>query len=85
MNTSAENGSRTRLSDRQFEECMSIVRHYLKSNPFIQNRGIRAIASIGYDQAIHFFNRAIAEKILVREGRGSRTCYVLPDRKDIKR
>lgn len=67
MSTAADNGSPTRLSDSQFEECMGIALHYLKSNPFIRNRDIRAVAAIGYDQAIHFFNRAITEKRLTRE------------------
>ena len=78
MNATPENNSPTRLSDSQFEECMVTALLYLKSNPSIRNRDIRAVASIGYDQAIHFFNRAIAEKRLVREGSGSGTRYVLP-------
>lgn len=82
MRAAADDGSPTRLSDSQFEECVGIALHYLKSNPFIRNRDIRAIASIGYNQAIHFFNRAIAEKRLFREGSGSGTRYVLPKRKE---
>ena len=77
-----DNGFPTRLSDSQFEECMGIAQNYLKSNPFIRNRDIRAISSIGYDQAIHFFNRAIAEKRLNREGKGSGTRYVLQKEKE---
>lgn len=84
MNVSADNTSPTRLSDSQFEECMGIALLYLKSNPSIRNRDIRAVCSIGYDQAIHFFNRAIAEKRLVREGRGSGTYYVLPGKRTSK-
>lgn len=76
MKASADNNSPTRLSDSQFEECMGIALLYLKSNPSIRNRDICAVASIGYDQPIHFFNRAIAEKRLVREGSGSGTHYV---------
>jgi hypothetical protein len=85
MSAAADDGSPTRLTDSQFEECMGIALHYLKSNPFIRNRDIRAVASIGYDQAIHFFNRAIAEKRLTREGSGSGTRYVLPKGKEKKR
>ena len=85
MSASADEGSPTRLSDLQFEECMGIALHYLKSNPFIRNRDIRAVAAIGYDQAIHFFNRAITEKRLTREGSGSGTRYVLPKEKEKKR
>jgi len=57
---------------------MAVAGSYLKTNSGIRNRDIREVASIGYDQAIHFFNRAIAEKRLVREGSGSGTRYVLP-------
>ena len=84
MNASADNTPKTKLSDSQFEECLGIALLYLKSNPSIRNRDIRAIASIGYDQAIHFFNRAIAGKHLVREGRGSGTSYVLPSKRTTK-
>ena len=85
MSASDDEGSPTRLSDLQFEECMGTALHYLKTNPFIRNRDIRTVASIGYDQAIHFFNRAIAEKRLTREGSGSGTRYVLPKGKEKKR
>ncbi|MFT5029627.1 MAG: putative HTH transcriptional regulator [Candidatus Binatia bacterium] len=82
MSVADDNSSPTKLSDSQFEECMGIALHYLKSNPFIRNRDIRAVASISYDQAIYFFNRAIAEKRLTREGSGSGTRYVLPTGKE---
>jgi hypothetical protein len=85
MSASPDCNYRTRLSDAQFERCMRIAVDYLESNTRIRNRDIRTVASIGYDQAIHFFNRAIAEKRLVREGSGSGTSYVLSNRKDIKR
>ena len=58
---------------------------YLKTNSSIRNRDIREVAGIGYDQAIHFFNRAIAEKRLTREGSGSGTRYVLPKGKGKER
>lgn len=76
MNT-AKNSSATRLSDTEFKKCMEIALKYLRSKSSIRNRDIRAIASIGYDQAIYFFNRAVAEKRLLREGSGSGTRYVL--------
>ena len=84
MNASIDESSRSRLSDRHFEECMALAVSYLKTNSSIRNREIREVASIGYDQASHFFNRAIAEKRLVREGSGSGTHYVLPTRKGLK-
>jgi hypothetical protein len=55
---------------------MGVALNFLKANASIRNRDIRNVASIGYDQAIHFFNRAIAEKRLVRKGSGSGTHYV---------
>jgi hypothetical protein len=85
MNAPVDNNSPTTLSDQQFEECMGVALNFLKSNPTIRNRDIRALASIGYDQAIHFFNRAIAENHLVREGSGSGTRYILPAKKAEKR
>jgi hypothetical protein len=80
--SATSSGSRTTLSDSQFKKCMGTALHYLKCNESISNRDIRAAASTGYDQAIHFFNRAIAEKRLVREGSGSGTRYVLPARRN---
>jgi hypothetical protein len=78
MTASSGDSSRSKLSDSRFEQCMGIALHYLKSNPSIRNRIIREIASIRYDQAIYFFNRAIAEKRLTREGSGGGIRYVLP-------
>lgn len=85
MNASRNESSRSRLSDRHFEDCMDVAIGYLKTNSSIRNRDIREVANIGYDQAIHFFNRAIVEKRLVREGSGSGTRYILPTRKEKKR
>jgi hypothetical protein len=84
MNAANDESSRSRLSDRHFEECMAVAVSYLKTNSSIRNRDIREVASIGYDQAIHFFNRAIIEKRLVREGSGSSTRYVLPFKRTSK-
>ncbi len=85
MNAPNDESSRSRLSDRHFEECMAAAIGYLKTNSSIRNRDIREVAGIGYDQAIHFFNRAIAEKRLTREGSGSGTRYVLPKGKGKER
>lgn len=84
MTENFDSNSPTKLSDPQFEQCMHVALRYLTSYPFIRNRDIRAAASIGYDQAIYFFNRAIAEKRLIREGSGSGTRYVLPKEKGRK-
>jgi len=85
MTANHDDSVQTKLTDSQFEKCMGIALHYLKSNPFIRNRDIRAVGLIGYDQAIHFFNRAITEKRLTREGSGGGTQYVIPKRKENKR
>jgi hypothetical protein len=53
---------------------------FLKKKPSIRNRELREVAGIDYDQAITFFNRAILEKSLVREGKFSGTHYILPNR-----
>jgi hypothetical protein len=78
MSASNDESSRSRLSDRDFERCMAVAVTYLKNHSSIRNREIRDVAGIGYDQAIHFFNRAIGENQLAREGSGSGTRYVLP-------
>ena len=70
----------TKLSDARFVECLKIALIYLETKPSIRNRDLRQIAGIGYDQAIHFFNRAVSEDRLIRQGEGSGTCYVLPPR-----
>ena len=78
MDTQPDNSSTTRLTNHQFEECMDLALKYLNTNPKIRNRDIRAVAEISYDQAIHFFNRAITEELLIRMGNGSGTHYILP-------
>jgi len=80
MNKRFHKSSPTRRSDQLFDECLAIARRYLKTNPSIRNQDLRQASGIGYDQAIHFFNRAIQENQLVRQGSGSGSCYVLPKR-----
>jgi hypothetical protein len=67
--------SSTRLSERTYQRCLQKMISYLDSNAFIRNRDIRRIAGITYDQAIAFFNRAVAEKRVKREGISSGTRY----------
>ncbi|MBU6434076.1 MAG: hypothetical protein KJS98_12255, partial [Nitrospirae bacterium] len=69
--------SEVKLSEARFSECLEIVLAYLEAKPSIRNRDIRQATGITYDQAIHFFNRAISENLLLRKGAGSSTCYVL--------
>jgi hypothetical protein len=80
MNNPSHNDSSTALSDARFEECFKDALIYLETKPSIRNRDIRRISGIGYDQAIRFFNRAISEGRLIRQGSGSGTCYAPPPR-----
>ncbi len=80
MSASRNKSASTRLSDAQFELCLAAARSQLQSNSKIRNQELRRIAQISYDQAISFFNRAIGEKHLIREGTASGTRYVLPPR-----
>ncbi len=82
MSAPKDKSSLSRLSDSDFQKCMTVAITYLKTHSSIRNREIREVAGIGYDQAIHFFNRAISEKRLVREGNGSGTRYLLPAKRN---
>jgi hypothetical protein len=79
MNFEQLTDSRMGFSDRMYRHCLQKARNYLKTNPFIRNRDLRHIAGIGYDQAITFFNQALAAKTLTREGISSGTRYRLRD------
>ena len=68
-----------RMPRETYLVCLKATRGYLKANACITNRLIREVAGINYDQAIAFFNIAIAEKSLVRVGTSSTTRYVLPE------
>ena len=80
MNEPTREGPRTRLSDVKFGECLRIAKAHLRSEASIRNSKIRELSGIGYDQAISFFNRAILEGHLIRQGSGGSTSYVLPRR-----
>jgi len=85
MNNPELKKSQVKLSEVRFLECLEIVLAYLEAKPCIRNRDIRQAAGITYDQAIHFFNRAISENLLLRLGSGSGTCYVLTKPEDKSR
>jgi hypothetical protein len=82
MNFDHSTDSRMGFSDRMYRHCLQKTRNYLKTNPFIRNRDLRHIAGIGYDQAIMFFNQALATKTLTREGISSGTRYRLREREN---
>jgi predicted HTH transcriptional regulator len=70
--------SRTRLNEEEILRLIEVVHHYLKDNPAINNRTLRAISGINYDQAIHFFNHMVEAELLSREGKGSGIKYTQP-------
>jgi hypothetical protein len=74
----------TVLSDVEIEQLIKLVRNHLKSYPAINNRTLRALSGIGYDQAINFFNSMVEKKLLFREGKGSGVKYTLPPESDSK-
>jgi hypothetical protein len=67
-----------RMPPETYAKCLNAVRGYLAKNPSIRNRQIRELTGINYDQAIAFFNLAVLERKLRREGQSSGTHYVLP-------
>ena len=67
-----------RLTEEETIRCLAEVRSFLKRQQTIRNRELREVAGIGYDQAIAFFNWALAKGFLVRKGTASSTHYVLP-------
>lgn len=67
---------RTNLDDDTYAKCIESVRAYFRRHQSITNKGIRALTSINYDQAIKFFARAVREGVLERRGRASGTHYV---------
>jgi len=68
--------SKSTLSNEAFNRCLQIAIDYLAQHGSIRNRQLREVTGITYDQAIHFFNRAIEANRLVRKGKGSGTYYV---------
>jgi hypothetical protein len=71
-----------RMPEETYKRCLEVARAYLKTHDRITNRTIREVAGINYDQAIAFFNLAIAEHALVRKGLSGSTHYVLPAKKN---
>ena len=53
------------------------VLSYLSRYPSINNRELRALTSVGYDQAVAFFARMVKGGHLRRTGKGSKTKYIL--------
>lgn len=66
----------TRLNDAEYFRCLGLALSYIKEHGSIRNLQLRGVASIGYDQAIHFFSRAVREGRLSRQGSSSATHYL---------
>ena len=70
---------KTKLTVEEFEQAQDLVRRYLADHPAVNNTGFRTLTGFNYDQAIHFFARAIDQGILERIGKSSGTKYILSD------
>jgi DNA-binding IclR family transcriptional regulator len=55
----------------------AIVLRHLATEPEINNRTLRRLTGLNYDQAIKFFARMVEEGMIVRLGRASGTRYLL--------
>jgi hypothetical protein len=71
-----ESFSGKRLSEANYVRCLQLASEYVAETGSIRNREIREVAGIGYDEAIYFFNRAVAEGQFERRGKASGTHYV---------
>jgi hypothetical protein len=67
---------RTSLSDSAFRQAFAIVSKYFRKEATMTNSVLRSLTGLNYDQAIKFFNRAIADGLLERRGRASAVHYV---------
>ncbi len=65
----------TKLSDAQYRDALVLALARLDAGERLTNTTLRSAAALGYDQAIAFFNRAIAENQLTRKGRSAGTHY----------
>ena len=56
-----------------------MVKAYLETHSSINNRSLRSISGVNYDQAINIFRHMIDEGNLIKEGKSSGTKYHLPN------
>lgn len=66
----------SKISDGDFGRIESQIMDYLSSHEAITNRSLRQLCGVNYDNAIHIFNRMVAEGKLERIGVSSGTRYV---------
>ena len=80
MSSLEDQDKRTTLTRDEIERVAKVVVKYLKEHPSVNNRTLRSLTGIGYDQAIYFFACMLKEKRLRKTGKGSGTKYVPFDR-----
>ena len=69
---------RTLLSTAQYKAALPTALQYISRHGHVTNSVLRQLTSLNYDQVIKFFNRAVEEKVLIRQGRTGGTHYVRP-------
>ena len=67
----------TTLTANQIADVERQVLAYLDEHGTINNRTLRGIVGVNYDQAIFFFNMMIEKGVLQRTGVASGTRYIL--------
>jgi hypothetical protein len=75
--------TKTKLSKDEIDRISKFVLSYLMAHTSINNRTLRAITGIGYDQAIHFFGEMLKEGRIQKVGEKAGTKYILA--KDVKK
>jgi hypothetical protein len=70
---------RSTLTDDQIRHVEQIAMRYLEKHLSINNRELRRLSDITYDQATYFFNRMLKAGRLLRTGRTAGTRYVRPE------
>src|SRR5207247_11318555 len=70
---------RSTSPDAQIRQLEPIAMRYLEKHGSINNRELRRLSDITYDQATYFFNRMLKAGRLLRTGRTAGTRYVRPE------
>ncbi len=70
---------RSTLTEDQIRHVEQIAMRYLEKKLSINNKELRGLSGITYDQATYFFNRLLKEGKLLRTGRTAGTRYVRPE------
>ena len=70
---------RSTLTEDQIRHVAQIAMRYLEQHGSINNKALRGLSGITYDQATYFFNRMLQEGRLLRTGRTAGTRYVRPE------